>query len=205
MRPIGLNAQTTTSCYQLSLRHLRKLGGLEPGSPPLNLLWGGQHRLFISCEVLSEVAEPYLQVRYEWRGKPHSYWLELVPVVSPISYPYPARYLLVCPVSGLRTTTLYLHTDTGELMCRQAWGPGRLYYPSQLVTERARHSSRQQAEDDALEKVLIDRPRRKLWYKGKPTRPFAALLNLQKRLGYPPPVMDKSPKHSAWLEAFWKL
>ena len=203
MPKIGSDAYTTTDCYRLSLSYLRKEGVLQAGSATLILLWGRRRRVSISFEVLSEVDAPYLHVQYVWRGKPRAYWLELVPVVSPISFPRPARYLLVCPVCGLRATILYLHPDTGELMCREAWEPGRLYYPSQLVPEQMRYFSRQFVEDDAMESIYLNRPRRKLWYKGKPTRKFASALTLQKRLGYPPPIMNRA-KHREWMRAFWR-
>ena len=203
MPKIGSDAYTTTDCHRLSLSYLRKKGVLQPGSAAIILLWGKGRRVSISFEVLSEVEEPYLHVQYTWKKKPRNYWLELVPVVSPISFPYPARYLLVCPASGRRTTALYLHPHTGKLLCREAWGPGRLYYPSQLVTERMRYFYRQFVEDEAMEKIW-DRPHRKLFYQGKPTRKFAAVLTLTKRLGLPPPITGRS-KRAKWVQAFWEI
>ena len=176
---------------------------LRAGSETLILLWGKKRRVSISFEVLSEVDEPYLHVQYYWKKQPRDYWLELVPVVSPISFPHPARYLLVCPESGLRTTTLYLHPDTGRLLCREAWSPGRLYYPSQLATGLSREVSRCWAEEEAMEQIMT-RPHRKLFYQGRPTRKFAAVLTLTKRLGLPPPITGRS-NQAKWLREFWKL
>ena len=200
MPKLGSDALTTDHCHRLSLSYLRKEGVLQAGSKTLILPWG---RISISFEVLSEAEEPYLHVQYTWKKKTRSYWLELVPVVSPISFPHPARYLLVCPASGRRTTTLYLHLDTGDLLCREAWGPGRLYYPSQLVTEGFRELYRQWGEEESMEQIMT-RPNRKLFYQGRPTRKFAAVLTLTKRLGLPPPITGRSKK-AKWLLEFWKL
>jgi len=202
MPNFGSDALTTDHCHRLSLTYLRKEGVLQAGSETLVRRWG-KRRFSVSFEVLSEVDEPYLHVQYTWKKKPRNYWLELVPVVSPISFPHPARYLLVCPVSGLRATTLYLHPDTGELMCREAWSPGRLYYPSQLATGLFREVSRCWAEEEAMEKIMSS-PHRKLFYQGKPTRKFAAVLTLSKRLGLPPPITGRSNR-AKWLLEFWKL
>jgi hypothetical protein len=203
MPKLGSDALTTDHCHRLSLSYLRKEGVLQAGSETLILLWGRRRRVSISFEVLSEVDMPYLHVQYTWKKQPRNYWLELVPVISPISFPNPARYLLVCPVSGLRATTLYLHPDTGELMCREAWSPGRLYYPSQLVTERLQEVSRYWAEEEAMEQIMT-RPNRKLFYQGKPTHKFAAVLTLTKRLGLPRPIIGRS-NQAKWLLEFWNL
>ena len=202
MPKIGSDAYTTTGCHRLSLSYLRREGVLQPGSAAIILLWGKGRQVSISFEVLTEIEEPYLHVQYTWEQKPRSCWLELVPVVSPISFPHPARYLLVCPASGRRTTTLYLHHDTGELLCREAWGPGRLYYPSQLVTEGFRELYRQWGEEESMEQIMT-RPNRKLFYQGRPTRKFAAVLTLTKRLGLPPPITGRS-KRAKWVRAFWE-
>ena len=202
MPKFGSDALTTDHCHRLSISYLRKEGVLQLGSETLVLLWG-RRRVSISFEVLSEIEEPYLHVQYSWKKQPRNYWLELVPVVSPISFPHPARYLLVCPASGLRATTLYLHPDTGELMCREAWSPGRLYYPSQLVTEQFKVLSLHWAEEEAMMQ-LMTRPHRKLFYQGTPTRKFAAVLTLTKRLGLPPPITGRS-NQAKWLLEFWKL
>ncbi len=202
MPKIGSDALTTDHCYRLSLSYLRKEGVLRAGSETLVRRWG-KRRFSVSFEVLSEVSEPYLHVQYTWQGKPRNYWLELVPVISPISFPNPARYLLVCPESGLRATTLYLHPNTGELMCREAWSPGRLYYPSQLVTERFRELSQQWSEEELMEHIMT-RPHRKLFYQGRPTQKFAAVLTLTKRLGLPPPITGRSNR-AKWLLGFWEL
>ena len=202
MPKLGSDAHTTTAHHRLSLRDLQRQGVLTPGSETV-FLWWGRCRVSLSFEVLGGIDEPYLHVGYTWEGEPRAYWLELIPVVSPISFPRPARYLLVCPASGRRTTALYLHPDTGKLLCREAWGPGRLYYPSQLVTGLFRELSRQWSEEEAMEQILTH-PHRKLFYKGKPTRKFAAVLTLTKRLGLPPPITGRS-NQAKWLAEFWKI
>lgn len=139
----------------------------------------GVLRFFVSYEKISETEEEYLHLRYTLNGEQYSQWVELVTVPSNLPGVSGYRYLMICPVSGRRATVLFLRDGTTQFAHRLAYGPMRLYYPSQLVTPSWRGVCQLFAEDEAWEKAW--RKGRKLWYCGKPTRWHAHLLRLGER------------------------
>ena len=190
-------ATTTDDVQQLTIKKLNKH----------HLLRLGVHRhqfkfFWVEVRMGHPYAFPYVQVWYRFGGGVRYYHIELEAIPSHLPTAQGQRYYLLCPLSSRRASVLYLRPDTGMLVHRLAWGPGRLYYPAQIITESARYFARQSAEDDAWAKAYHKRNGRKLWYKGKPTRWHGAILRMQQRLGYPPPIVER--KHRKHLLVFLK-
>jgi hypothetical protein len=160
---------------------LGRQGLFKPEGPSLSLR-AGSLRCLVSYEELPETEAPYLHLRYTLNGEQYSQWVELVTVPSNLPGVSGHRYLMICPVSGRRATVLLLRDGTTRFAHRLAYGPGRLYYTSQLVTPAVRGYVQIFAEDEAWEKAW--RKGRKLWYRGKPTRWHAHLLRLRERAAF---------------------
>ena len=173
------DADTVSGCYRLALPWLRCQGLFEPEAPSLCFRLGSL-RCCISYEELPETEAHYLHLRYTLNGEQYSQWVELATVPSNLPGVPGHRYLMICPVSGRRATVLLLRYGTTRFAHRLAYGPGRLYYPSQLVPPATRAYTQIFAEDEAWEKAW--RKGRKLWYLGEPTKWHAHLLRLGQRI-----------------------
>jgi hypothetical protein len=90
-----------------------------------------------------------------------------------------SRYYMICPQTGRRATILYLRSGTGIFAHREAFTQERLYYDSQLEAKRFRGLASYFAVDRIWEEQY--RKGRKTTYRGKPTKWYAALLQLEQR------------------------
>jgi hypothetical protein len=122
-----------------------------------------------------------LQLYYTVNGeKKYDYRVELEPVASNLPGSSSSRYYMICPYTGRRATVLYLRSGTGIFAHRDAFASReRLYYDSQLEPKRFRGLGNYFAVDRIWEEQY--RRGRKKTYRGKPTKWYAALLELDRR------------------------
>jgi hypothetical protein len=180
------NFPTTCDATQrLELSFLRKQGLLRPGIRATSLQWSsrGQPSGSIGLEAhISPNGASYLRLYYTVNDKTkYDYQVQLETVASNLpGADSSCRFYMVCPKTGRRATILYLRTGTGIFAHREAFATQeRLYYDSQLEVKRFRGLSKYFAADREWEREY--RKGRKTTYRGKPTRWYARLLNLEQQ------------------------
>lgn len=175
---------TCDETQRLELAYLRRVGLLQPGIHSRTLTWSrrGEPSGSIGLEAhIMPGGASYLRLYYTLNGtKKYDYRVQLVAVASNLPGSSSSRYYLICPHSGQRATILYLRTGTGIFAHREAFAAQeRLYYDSQLEVKRFRGLAKYFAADREWEREY--RKGRKTTYRGKPTRWYARLLNLEQQ------------------------
>lgn len=174
---------TTDETQRLELAYLRRSGLLRPGCHTTTLRWSSRGELTgsigLEAHILPGEAN-YLRLHYTINGATkYDYRVELEAVPSNLPGSVGQRLYMICPQTRRRATVLYLRSGTDVFAHRLAYGPTRLYYDSQLEPKRFRGLSKYFSVDRAWEKEY--RKGRKMHYRGKPTRWYAALLKLEQQ------------------------
>lgn len=177
---------TTDEVKSISLTYLRESGLLRPGYHNTTLTWSRNGnttgRITLQVEMLPD-SEPRLRLKYTFNDTTDlDYYvtLEALPSNLPGREHCPGRYRMRCPVSDKPATVLYLHGGTGYFAHRLAYPGHRLYYNSQLTPRSIRHFVKPFALDRKVEDAYMSRGKnRKTHYRGKPTRWYARLLDLE--------------------------
>jgi hypothetical protein len=170
---------TTDFTQKIQLTDLRRWGFLQPGHYAFTLTlynpYTGAQSGQVSCELSMLDASGWLRLSYSVNETPYNYLIQLEAVASNLGRG--VYYLFLCPLSGRRAKTLY-------------WCPGAPYfahraelgvkYETQYVAgifgavvpfyKRSIQAQR-----------ALERPRRKRWYAGKPTRWHQAALRALNR------------------------
>lgn len=180
---------TCDECKALTLAYLLRAGLLRPGFHSTVLSWRNRGQLTgsVSLDVDTRPGHaPHLRLHYTRDGTAYDYRVALerrasnLPSTAPDRPPRPGRWLMVCPVSDRLATVLYLHPNgCGKLAHRLAYPGHRLYYDTQLENKQFRGLAAYYAVDRVWETEY--RKGRKKTYRGKPTKWYAALLNLEAR------------------------
>jgi hypothetical protein len=179
------NFPTTCDATQrLELSFLRKQRLLRPGVHATSLQWSSRGQPSGSIGLEAHIwpgGASYLRLYYTVNDTTkYDYRVQLEAVASNLpGAGSSTRFYLVCPKTGRRATILYLRTGTGIFAHRLAFPAERLYYDSQLEVKRFRGLSKYFAADREWEREY--RKGRKTTYRGKPTRWYARLLNLEQQ------------------------
>lgn len=172
---------TTDETQRLELSYLLRSGLLQPGYRNRNLTWSRNGKQTAAIGIATNIdadTGSWLRLYYTVNDKTeYDYTVDLVQVASNLPGCSGGRWYMVCPVSGRRATVLYMRTGTGKFAHREAYGPTRLYYDSQLEPKRFRGIGKYYSVDREWEREY--RKGRKTHYRGKPTRWYARLLNLE--------------------------
>lgn len=168
-------------CKKISITDLKRWGYLEPNQNQSGIIkWsiGGHQtgRIRILVNTLHE--DPYLELDYQANDKPINYHVNLVSIPSNLGRG--EILLFQCPQTGKFCRILYLG-DT-YFLHREAFSG--CYYQKQVYSHDTRKMIRQYENAFALDQYWeeFEKPYFKSHYRGKPTRRYQKLLDLEREL-----------------------
>ncbi len=165
---------TTDFTQKIQLADLRRWGYLQPGAYAFTLtlynLYTGTPSRQLACELSMSEAGGWLRLRYSMNEVPYDYLIQLEAVASNLGRG--VYYLFICPLSRRRAKTLYSCWGTPYFAHRAALG---VRYETQYVAGAFGAVVPFYKRSVQVQKAL-ERPYRKEWYAGNPTRWYLAAL-----------------------------
>jgi len=168
-------------CKKISITDLKSWGYLKPGQYESGIIkwsFGGHQTGRIRILVNTVHEDPYLELDYQSNDKPINYRVNLVSIPSNLGKGEVLYFQ--CPQTGKFCRKLYL-VDS-YFFHREAFSG--CYYQKQVYSHDTRKMIRQYENAFALDQYWeeANQPYFKTHYRGKPTRRYEKLLDLERSM-----------------------
>ncbi len=174
-------------CITLNISDLKKWGYLENNrivSGTISTSRGGE--VIASWNISSTMQEQsgIVKLSYSTNGELITYPVELISM--PTNIGKGIRWYFICPSTGKRAMKLYKGYSSKYFQHREAYN---MYYKSQLLSRIVRQWDKSSfgigCKLDNLYEEFYKKYRKK-YYKGKPTKAYQKILDLQAKYRYAP-------------------